>query len=56
MLRRYVAMDAHLHVNGIPGRDRPPDSYAQNGEKGKDRKKLFTEQTAIEEGSNAAPT
>jgi hypothetical protein len=29
----HVAMDTHLHVNGIPGVDRPPESYAQNGEK-----------------------
>jgi hypothetical protein len=25
-------MDAHLHVNGIPGGDRPPEGYAQKGE------------------------
>ena len=37
----YVAMDAHLHVNGIPGGDRPPEGYAQNGEKGKDKEKTL---------------
>ena len=33
----YVAMDTHLHVKGIPGRDSPPESYAQNGEEGKNK-------------------
>ena len=37
----YVAMDAHLHVNGIPGGDRPPEGYAQNGEKGKDKEEAL---------------
>jgi len=37
----YVAMDAHLHVNGIPGGDRPPEGYAQNGENGKDKEEAL---------------
>jgi hypothetical protein len=37
----YVAMDTHLHVYGVPGGDRPPDSQAQNGEKGKDKEEAL---------------
>ena len=31
----YVAMDAHLHVNGIPGINSPPKRQTENGEEGK---------------------
>jgi len=28
----YVAMDAHLHVNTVPGINSPPDRKAQKGD------------------------
>jgi hypothetical protein len=37
----YVAMDAHLHVNGIPGMDGPPEGYAQKDEKGKNEERAL---------------
>ena len=31
----YVAMDAHLHVNTVPGINSPSKRHAKNGEDGK---------------------